>query len=160
MPRRLVALNEREGHLLHSNVVHTRHILAYTTQASFPDIAIDLYTPLIQPRRYHLGACVNSVNQYLKQANVLVPCTLAPSWVYSCPPPPPPPLHPPFPCRNKPNLLFFDLTRCASAISLTDLLNGDLDTSELFTCPTPQVPVIASLVARLYLGEKRAWERG
>eukprot|EP00731_Ephydatia_muelleri_P024034 Em0016g305a len=43
--------------------------------------------------------------------------------------------------KDKPNLLFFDLTQCARVIKLTDLLSGNVDTSKLFTCPTPQVCV-------------------
>ncbi|KAL5483965.1 hypothetical protein EMCRGX_G020386 [Ephydatia muelleri] len=42
---------------------------------------------------------------------------------------------------NKPNLLFFDLMQCAKVIKLTDLISGNVDTSKLFTCPTPQVCV-------------------
>ena len=44
--------------------------------------------------------------------------------------------------RTKPYLLFFDLTRCATKYSISDLVKGNVDTSKLFTCPTPQVGLL------------------
>lgn len=41
--------------------------------------------------------------------------------------------------RDKPFLLFFDLTRCLQVVSVSEIVNGNFDASSLFTCPTPQV---------------------
>ena len=40
--------------------------------------------------------------------------------------------------RDKPYLLFFDLTQCISVVTINELLSGD-GASGIFTCPTPQV---------------------
>ncbi len=40
---------------------------------------------------------------------------------------------------NKPNLLFFDFTRCAQVVNVADIVSGNFDASSIFTCPTPQV---------------------
>ncbi len=40
--------------------------------------------------------------------------------------------------RDKPNLLFFDLTRCIQIINVGEIISGNFDASSIFTCPTPQ----------------------
>eukprot|EP00731_Ephydatia_muelleri_P024033 Em0016g304a len=41
--------------------------------------------------------------------------------------------------KDRPYLIFFDLIKCAKLFNITTLINGNLDTSALFTCPTQQV---------------------
>ena len=43
--------------------------------------------------------------------------------------------------RDKPFLMFFDLTKCVSVVSVGELISGDVSASTLFTCPTPQVNI-------------------
>lgn len=49
--------------------------------------------------------------------------------------------------RDKPNLLFFDLTQCITILSFEELVNGDL--SGVFTCPTVQVRYLHCVVVVL-----------
>ena len=42
-------------------------------------------------------------------------------------------------CRDKPRLLFFDIKQCATVVSISELLAGEVDTNTIFTCPTQQV---------------------
>ena len=41
--------------------------------------------------------------------------------------------------RDKPFLLFFDIKQCATVVSVSELLAGEVDTDTIFTCPTQQV---------------------
>ena len=41
--------------------------------------------------------------------------------------------------RDKPFLMFFDLTKCVQVVTVGELISGDVSASTLFTCPTPQV---------------------
>ena len=43
------------------------------------------------------------------------------------------------PFRDKPYLLFFDIIKCATVVSVGELIQGQVDTSSIFTCPTQQV---------------------
>ena len=47
------------------------------------------------------------------------------------------------PCRNKPFLVFFDISRCLTALSPSEIANfietRSFDASALFSCPTQQV---------------------
>ncbi|CAI7988530.1 Choline transporter-like protein 2 [Geodia barretti] len=43
--------------------------------------------------------------------------------------------------RDKPFLLFFDIKQCATVVSVSELLAGEVDTDTIFTCPTQQVCV-------------------
>ena len=49
--------------------------------------------------------------------------------------------------RDKPFLLFFDIKQCASVVSISELLAGDVDTNTIFTCPTQQVVYTSLVVA-------------
>ena len=48
-------------------------------------------------------------------------------------------IYPTSPYRDKPYLLFFDITKCATVVSVGELIQGEVDTSSIFTCPTQQV---------------------
>ena len=41
--------------------------------------------------------------------------------------------------RDKPYLMFFDIKQCATVVSVSELLAGEVDTNTIFTCPTQQV---------------------
>ncbi|CAI8016272.1 Choline transporter-like protein 4 [Geodia barretti] len=41
--------------------------------------------------------------------------------------------------RDKPFLLFFDIKQCATVVSVSELLAGEVDTDTIFTCPTQQI---------------------
>jgi choline transporter-like protein 2/4/5 len=43
--------------------------------------------------------------------------------------------------KDRPYLLFFDIRRCATVVSISELISGDVDTDTIFTCPTQQVCV-------------------
>jgi flavoprotein len=43
--------------------------------------------------------------------------------------------------RDKPYLMFFDIKQCATVVSVSELLAGEVDTNTIFTCPTQQVCV-------------------
>ena len=47
-------------------------------------------------------------------------------------------------CRDKPYLLFFDIKQCATIVSISDLLAGDVDKNSIFTCPTQQVSLLCT----------------
>ncbi len=54
---------------------------------------------------------------------------------------------------TKPNLLFFDVTKCVQVATVSELLQGSIDASTIFTCPTPQVQYLYTIVTtiRVYL---------
>ena len=41
--------------------------------------------------------------------------------------------------RDRPYLFFFDITKCVSAATVGQVVQGQVDTSSIFTCPTQQV---------------------
>ena len=41
--------------------------------------------------------------------------------------------------RDRPFLLFFDLTRCVRKLDFTAIASGNFEASDLFSCPTQQV---------------------
>ena len=59
-------------------------------------------------------------------------------------------IYPTPPFRDKPYLLFFDITKCATVVSVGELLQGEVDTSSIFTCPTQQVQTIVNVVLKLW----------
>ena len=53
------------------------------------------------------------------------------------------------PFRDKPYLLFFDITKCATVVSVGELIQGQVDTSSIFTCPTQQVQTTVNYITCL-----------
>ena len=49
--------------------------------------------------------------------------------------------------RDKPFLMFFDLTKCVQVVTVGELISGEVSASTLFTCPTPQVKKVYNVHA-------------
>ena len=47
--------------------------------------------------------------------------------------------------------MFFDLTKCVQVVTARELISGDVSASTLFTCPTPQVKIIAIVYMYMYI---------